>query len=192
MARTVSGKRYAQAIFELGLERDRLDQWASDLEFIDGVLQDAEFRAFLQHADVPIGDKVKAIEAVLSETEPLIRNMVNLLVSKGLLGVMEDLRSAYIGLLDEHRGLQRVQVTSAVPLEQGELDADVVSTVEQLTGLSVNKRQFGFECHHAFKAFCRNRRDGCCLRFYRGRHAKQRYWEVDENAVKLAGVRKKP
>ena len=122
MARKVSGKRYAQAIFELGLERDRLDAWASDLEFIDGVLQDVEYRALLKHADVPIDDKIKAIDAVLSETEPLIRNMVHLLVSKGLLDVMTDLRDAYDGLLDEHRGRQRVQVTSAVPLEQGELD----------------------------------------------------------------------
>jgi F-type H+-transporting ATPase subunit delta len=122
MAQNVSGKRYAQAIFELGLERDRLDQWLSDLEFIDGVLQDSEFRALLKHAEVPVGDKIKAICAVLSETEPLIRNMVNLLVTKGLLDVMKDLRAAYIGLLDEHRGRQRVQVTSAVPLEQRELD----------------------------------------------------------------------
>ena len=122
MAQNVSGKRYAQAIFEMGLERDRLDQWAIDLEFIDGVLQDAEFRALLKHADVPIGDKIKAIDAVLNETDSLIRNMVNLLVSKGLVDVMPDLRAAYTALLDEHRGRQRVQVTSAVPLEQGELD----------------------------------------------------------------------
>ena len=122
MAQRVSGKRYAQAIFELGLEQDRLDQWAIDLEFIDGVLQDVEFRALLKHADVPIGDKIKAVDAVLSETEPLIRNMVNLLVTKGLVDVMKDLRAAYNGLLDQHRGRQRVQVTSAVPLEQQELD----------------------------------------------------------------------
>ena len=122
MAQSVSGKRYAQAIFELGLERDRLDQWASDLEFIDGVLQDEEYRALLKHADVPIGDKIKAVDTVLSETEPLLRNMVHLLVSKGLVDVMTSLLAEYVGLLDEHRGRQRVQVTSAVPLEQGELD----------------------------------------------------------------------
>jgi F-type H+-transporting ATPase subunit delta len=122
MAQRVSGKRYAQAIFELGLERDRLDLWANDLEFIDRLLQDDEFRALLKHADVSIGDKIKAVDAVLGEAEPLIRNMVNLLVSKGLVDVMTDLRAAYVALLDEHRGRQRVQVTSAVPLEQEELD----------------------------------------------------------------------
>ena len=122
MAQRVSGKRYAQAIFELGLEQDRLDPWANDLEFIDQLLQDDEFRALLKHADVPIGDKLKAIDAVLSETDPLIRNMVSLLVTKGLVDAVQDLRAAYIALLDEHLGRQRVQVTSAVPLESQELE----------------------------------------------------------------------
>ena len=122
MAENVAAKRYAQAIFELGLERDRLDQWAGDLELVDGVLQDEEFRALLKHADVPVGDKIKAVDAVLGQTDPLIRNMVNLLVTKGLVDVMKDLRAAYVDLLDQHHGRQRVQVTSAVPLEQAELD----------------------------------------------------------------------
>ena len=122
MAPRVSGKRYAQAMFELALEQDQLDQWDSDLEFTDGVLQDSEFRALLKHADVPISDKLRAVEAVLQETHPLVRNLASLLVTKGLIDVVQDLRAAYTGLLDQHRGRQRVQVTSAVPLEQRELE----------------------------------------------------------------------
>ena len=52
MAQRVSGKRYAQAIFEIALEQDQLDQWETDLEFVAGVLQDDDFRALLIHADV--------------------------------------------------------------------------------------------------------------------------------------------
>lgn len=117
-----SGKRYAQAIFEIALEQDRLDQWEGELEFVAGVLQDDEFKTFLKHADVPIGDKMRAIEAVMGETSPLIRNMISLLVTKGLVDLVRDLRSAYVELLDEHRGRQRIQVTSAVPLEPQELE----------------------------------------------------------------------
>ena len=122
MAQRVSGKRHAQAIFELALEQDQLDQWDGDLEFIDGVLQDEEFKALLKHADVPMENKRRAIDAVLRDLHPLMRNMVNLLVSKGLVDAVHEIRDAYGGLLDEHRGRQRVQVTSAVPLEQDEMD----------------------------------------------------------------------
>ncbi len=122
MAQRVSGKRYAQAIFGIALEQDQLDQWETDLEFIAGVLQDDDFRALLKHADVAIGDKLKSVDAVMQEIHPLVRNMVNLLVTKGLVDVLLGLAVAYTALLDEHRGRQRVQVTSAVPLEQAELD----------------------------------------------------------------------
>ena len=122
MAPKVSGKRYAQAIFELAREHDQLDQWEGDLDFVNGVLQDEDFRALLGHADVPIGDKMKAIEAVMEQIHPLVRNMVNLLVTKGLVNVAGELRAGYLELLDEHRGRQRVEVTSAVPLEPAELD----------------------------------------------------------------------
>ncbi len=122
MPQRVSGKRYAQAIFEIALEQDQLDQWESDLEFIAGVLQDNDFKALLTHADVPIGDKLRSVDAVLQEIHPLVRNMVNLLVTKGLVDVLPGLGAAYTALLDVHRGRQRVQVISAVPLEQAELD----------------------------------------------------------------------
>ena len=122
MPRRGSGKRYAQAIFELALEQDQLDQWDGDLEFIESVLQDDEFKALLKHADVSVADKIKAIDSVMRDVHPLVRNLVNLLVTRGMVDAVSDLRAAYTELLDKHLGRQRVQVTSAVPLEQRELD----------------------------------------------------------------------
>ena len=117
-----SGKRYAQAIFQLALEQDQLDQWDGDLEFAAGVLQDDGFKALLSHADVAVADKLKAVEAVMEQIHPTVRNMVSLLVTKSMVGVVQDVRTSYSELLDSHRGRQRVQVTSAVPLEPPELD----------------------------------------------------------------------
>jgi len=122
MPRRGSGKRYAQAIFELALEQDQLNQWDGDLEFIESVLQDDEFKALLKHADVSVANKIKAIDSVMGDVPPLLRNLVSLLVTKGMVDAVRDLRAAYGELLDKHLGRQRVQVTSAVPLEQRELD----------------------------------------------------------------------
>ena len=99
-----------------------MDQWDGELEFIDGVLQDEEFNALLKHADVPVSNKRRAIDAVLRDLHPLLRNLINLLVTKGLVDAVHDVRADYGGLLDDHRGRQRVKVTSAVPLEQDEMD----------------------------------------------------------------------
>jgi F-type H+-transporting ATPase subunit delta len=59
---------------------------------------------------------------VLRDLHPLLRNLINLLVTKGLVDAVHDVRADYGGLLDDHRGRQRVKVTSAVPLEQDEMD----------------------------------------------------------------------
>lgn len=104
------------------MEQDQLNQWDVDLEFIDRVLQDDEFKALLKHADVSVANKINAIDSVMRDVHPLVRNLVSLLVTKGMVDGVSDLRAAYAELLDKHLGRQRVQVTSAVPLEQGELD----------------------------------------------------------------------
>ena len=68
MPKRISGQRYAQAIFELALEHNQADEWDAQLDLASQVLQDAEFRAFLNHAEVPVADKIKSIEACLLYT----------------------------------------------------------------------------------------------------------------------------
>ena len=122
MPKRVSGKRYAEAIFELALREDQVEQWATELQLVGEVLEDAEFSAFLKHADVAVDQKIRAIGAVLSQVHPLVRNMANLLVSKGLLDLASELKESYTALWDNHAGRQRVGVTSAVVLDQPEVD----------------------------------------------------------------------
>ena len=122
MPAQVSGKRHAQAIFELAREQDQLDQWAGDLQLVDQALQDEDFKAFLKHAEVTVADKVRAIDTVLNAVHPLVRNLVHVLVAGGLVDLLPQLHQAYVALLDEHRGRQRVEVTSAIPLEDQELE----------------------------------------------------------------------
>jgi len=122
MPKRVSGKRYAEAIFELALQEQQVEQWATELDLVSEVLRDEEFSAFLKHADVPVDQKIKSINTVLAQVHPLVRNMANLLVSKGLVDLAPDLKDAYTELLDRHAGRQRVEVTSAVELEPQEVD----------------------------------------------------------------------
>jgi F-type H+-transporting ATPase subunit delta len=122
VAKRVSGRRYAQAIFELALQNDQLEQWGDDLRLTDQVLQDEEFRAFLSHAEVPLDRKIAAINQVLESVDPLVKNLVSLLVSRGAVNLIHDVLTAYNRLVDVHRGRQQVEVTSAVPLSDQELE----------------------------------------------------------------------
>ena len=136
MPRRVSAKRYAQALFELAREHDQLDAWAADLLMVSQALQDPDFRTFLSHADVPVDEKIKATGAVLGGVHPLVLNLVNVLVTSGLVDLTPELQTAYNDLLDVHHGRQRVEVTSAVPLDDGEL-TQITSFVSDLISKEV-------------------------------------------------------
>lgn len=122
MAQRLSGKRYAQAIFALALENDKVEPWGEDLAVVAQVFEDAEFTALLKHADMPAADKLAATASVLAGVDPLVRNLVDLLVSKNSVDSIPGVYSGYTELLDRHLGRQRVEITTAVPLESAETD----------------------------------------------------------------------
>ena len=123
MATRLSAQRYAQAIFELAVAQQQTEEWDSELRLAADVLADAEFAALLKHAEVPSERKVAAVDAVLSETHPLVRNLVSLLVARGGVDAMPAVRESYTRLLDERLGRRRALVTTAVPPDDAELDA---------------------------------------------------------------------
>ena len=122
MAKRVSGKRYAQALFQLAVDQDQVDQWSGDLDAISQVLQDEEFSSFLEHAKVPLASKNRSIEAVFPDTNPMVKNLVTLLISRGSARLIRDVHLNYSQLVDEYWGRQRVEVTSAVTLDAGEVE----------------------------------------------------------------------
>ena len=120
MAKRASAKRYAQATFDIALQRGQLDQWASDLGLVVEALQNDEFSAFLEHAKVPLAQKVQTIGEAFQEVDPMVLNLLSLLVSRGLAELVPEVEEGYRELLDQHRGREKVDVSSAVPLEDSE------------------------------------------------------------------------
>ena len=66
MAQQLSGQRYAQAIFDLALENNEVEQWGQDLEVVSEAFQDSDFAALMKHADMSAADKRAATGSVLA------------------------------------------------------------------------------------------------------------------------------
>ena len=122
MAKQVGGQRYARALFELAVERDTTDQWATELAQLAEVMLDEQFTLFLRHAEVPLDRKIESLGAVLPEVDPMVRNLGSLLVTRGSVEVIGDVSAAFNRLVDERLGRQQVEVTTAVELEPAEVD----------------------------------------------------------------------
>ena len=116
MPRISSGKRYAQAAFELGLERNGLDGWQSDLRRIASLTSDEEVMAFLENPRLPFAAKSSLLQKGLGGVNPLAFNLALLLASKGRFRLAGDISQQYDELLDAHRGIEHAEVIAALPL----------------------------------------------------------------------------
>ena len=132
MASTASARRYAQAVFQIALERDALDAWSEDLRVLATGLENREFAELLDAPQVPVGTKVSMITDVLGDSvDGLARNLLAVLARRSLAHLLPDIADEFGSLVDEHNGIARGEVVSAVPLseQQAEKVNDVLSNI---------------------------------------------------------------
>jgi F-type H+-transporting ATPase subunit delta len=135
MARRYSARRYARAVFEIALERQRLDEWQSGLEKMARLARDRSVVSFLESPDIRFEDKAGVLSKELGDTEPLALNLVYLLVTRGRFGMLADIVDEYQRLLDEYSNIERVEATTAVPLNE----EDKKRLAERLGGITGKK-----------------------------------------------------
>jgi F-type H+-transporting ATPase subunit delta len=140
MARVASARRYAQAIFELALERDELDKWQSDLEAMSGILKSPDLITLLENPKLHFDEKVKLLGEVLKGVSPLATNLIYLLISRGRLRVLSDIVTEYQRLADAHRGVEHAEVTTAIPIDR-EDERKVRQRLVDITGREIVLRE---------------------------------------------------
>ena len=112
-----TGRRYAQAAFALAREHSNLDRWEEDLARAGEVLGDSDVMGFLDAPQVSDSVKLDGIGKLLSDVEVLVRNTVNLMTVNRDITKFPDMHRVFGEMADEHRGISRAEVTTAVPLD---------------------------------------------------------------------------
>jgi F-type H+-transporting ATPase subunit delta len=135
VARRFYARRYAQAVFDIAREKKELDKWQSDLDEVAALSGDATVTALLDNPRVPFEAKAKLLAGQLGDISPLALNLVYLLVTRGRLGMLGAIADEYRLLLDEYRGIERAEVTTAIALD----DKDIAGLEERL-GEMVGKK----------------------------------------------------
>jgi F-type H+-transporting ATPase subunit delta len=120
MARIASGKRYAQAAFELAREKNELESWQVDLRKIAELSTDESLTDLLENPRLPFQLKRELLETRLGDINALALNLACLLVGKGILGIAGDISREYDRLLDAHRGIEHAEVLTALSLDEGD------------------------------------------------------------------------
>jgi F-type H+-transporting ATPase subunit delta len=123
MPKISSGKRYAQAAFELAIEKNELESWQEGLGKIAELTSDQELMSLLQNPRLLLAAKKSLLKERLGEINPLAFNLAILLVSKDALRLAGNISQQYNELLDVHRGIERAKVTAASPLDDEDREA---------------------------------------------------------------------
>jgi F-type H+-transporting ATPase subunit delta len=137
MAVTTSIKRYAQAVFEIALESNKLKEWQSNLAKIAKLVEDDEFVGLAENPKVPFDMKTKLVQEKFGKIEPMVLNLVYLLISKGKLKTASLISEGYDRLLNEHYGIKSAEVTTAIPLDNVEKEK-LSQNLETLIGKKVS------------------------------------------------------
>jgi len=118
-------RRYATALFKVGVEDDKVEQYGQELKSFVGFLEsDKEIKLFLI---TPLVEKTlqhQVLENILEKLglSDVIKRFINILFDKKRLLFLDDICNFYDLLVDEYKGVCRAELISAVPLAEEDLE----------------------------------------------------------------------
>lgn len=143
MAQSIEGKaseaaeRYAHAAFDLALEGKALEVLEKDFATFDAALaESADLRTALISPLIAADEKSRALVAVAQKLgiSELGRNIIGLTAKNGRAIDLPGVAQAFRARLAKHRGASQVEVVSARPLTQPQLDSILAGVSKALGG----------------------------------------------------------
>jgi F-type H+-transporting ATPase subunit delta len=120
MPKKANARRYAQAVFEIALEKNEPDRWQADLQNMAAAVIGGDLLAALESPRIKFEDKSRFLKERLRDINPLALNLAFLLVSRSGIGLIGEIAAEYKRLLDDHRGIKSADVITAVPVDAEE------------------------------------------------------------------------
>ena len=111
-----SARRYADALFDIALERGTGDLWAAELQHVAALIGVATAMRVLSSPAVQLQDKVQVIEPLAGPLSPETRALVNMLLQRRRVNLLPALAEAFASRLRESRNVELAEVTTAVDL----------------------------------------------------------------------------
>jgi F-type H+-transporting ATPase subunit delta len=133
----VAHRMYAGALYEAALERDRVEVARAELAELAAAMETSpELEAFLANPQLEPGAKASVLDEITTGADPLVRNFVRLVASKGRAGQIRTIAEEFEAIVDREQGRLSVELTTAYVLDDQEAAA-IVSKIEQASGRTV-------------------------------------------------------
>lgn len=126
-------KRYAEAFFEVALEKGDPAAWHAHLQSVAELLGDAKVANFLEADAVAADAKVQVVQKSLKDMPKLVVNFVCLLAVRGGAGLLPQITDEFERLLMERNGQKVVRLEIAEELTE-QATASVRKNLSSLLG----------------------------------------------------------
>lgn len=138
MIGNIVARRYARALFSLGKEKGdaELIAYGENLSgLVEALRESPQLDRIFRNPVFKVDEKKAVIDAILSKigAQQMVRNFCHLLADNNRLGSIADIQGYYAQLLDEHQGVSRGEMTTAIELEADLRDALKKSLEEKIS-----------------------------------------------------------
>jgi F-type H+-transporting ATPase subunit delta len=137
-----AAERYAQAAFELARDSNALEAMEKDFAaFSEALAGSDDLRAAVRSPLIAPEDKSRALVAVAKKLglSELGANVIGLAAKNGRAADLPGIAKKFATLLARHRGQSQVEIISAVPMEQKQLD-DLLASLSAALGRKVTAK----------------------------------------------------
>lgn len=139
MSESRLSKRYAKALFSLGMDDGSFSRYGTELmEFVDFYQEHEDFRLLIANPVFAVNERQKVLHAVLAKSNfsQMVINFLNLLLDKDRIGAIEAITEYYEYLTDDASNIARAEITSARPLKEDAL-GKIEKSLEELTSKKI-------------------------------------------------------
>jgi F-type H+-transporting ATPase subunit delta len=134
---SVVHRTYARSLYEAAQEEGRVAPVREQLaDFVDAIRQVPELQEILRNPQLDQRAKLAAVDAVAGDADPLVRNLLGLLIEKGRGGEIEEVGEEFEQLVARAEGQLTVELTTAIELSEEEARA-IVDQIQKASGRTV-------------------------------------------------------
>jgi F-type H+-transporting ATPase subunit delta len=140
MAENVTIARpYAEALFALADAGGTLGRWSQALAVMARVAAHPELRAAIANPNLSADQVYGLFAGACGDLAAEAQNLVRVLIENGRLAVLPEIRAIFEELKNEREGVMEATITSAHPLDAGQLAA-LVAELERRFGRKISPR----------------------------------------------------
>jgi F-type H+-transporting ATPase subunit delta len=114
---SASARRYAAAAFTVASQQGDYDAWLGTLTEFARILQMPSARTIFASPAVPKSQKRAAIDQMLPNAVPMVRNFLRILAERDRLAEVPGIAEALREMINQQRGIITAEVTTAIPLD---------------------------------------------------------------------------